>query len=119
MNFIEIAARKKLGAEAGWRAFEFEAVRKGKIRVTGSVPIGVYTTGKMKGHPIWGKRKDAQKVVITGAEVDAAQANYERETGLCWKCEGSGQEWVGWSRDAGDKHQPCRCCSATGKAAKS
>lgn len=54
---------------------------------------------------------------VTVAEMDAEMLRHETETGRCAKCDGSAQEWAGWSAAGGNRFAPCRRCGATGKPA--
>lgn len=55
-------------------------------------------------------------VVITPEEYDQEKAFYERDTGCCFDCRGTKQQWAGWGADTGTRYVPCRRCGATGRA---
>lgn len=46
-------------------------------------------------------------------------AQWERETGYCYKCQGSGLEKTGWSAKAGTRYCSCDRCKATGESPQS
>ena len=95
----------------GWTPFKVERV--------GKTNDALYTGGtesKYKnGSPKWDKPHT--QVVVTEGERIAEAERYEREHGRCRECFGSGQQWVGWSKDEGNRYAPCVRCSATGKPA--
>lgn len=41
---------------------------------------------------------------------------WEAETGNCFRCNGSGQESLGWSKAEGPRYRQCSRCGGTGKA---
>jgi len=111
-DIMDIAARKR-GVE-GWVPYKWEAAGDDSI-VTGAVPTRTISKGKRKGRPDFtGAKRDV--VVVTQAEVEQAASHYERETGKCWDCKGSGQIQVMWSADTGAVHEACARCGGTGKA---
>ena len=61
-----------------------------------------------------GDEEDDEKVVVSDSEMNAFAQEYERTTGKCWNCKGSGQAFAGWSKDEGTKTRPCERCQATG-----
>lgn len=116
MSWHEKAARKKLGKAAEWKAFFFEVMNdSGDVLIMGGVPTKI-KTGPRAGHDKW-NRKAADKCVVTRAELNAIRAEFERETGQCSECEGSGKTLAGWHHIEGDRFRPCSRCRATGKAA--
>lgn len=60
---------------------------------------------------------DEKTACVTRADLDAEMIRHENETGRCAECDGSAQEWAGWSVTDGNKWRPCRRCGATGKPA--
>lgn len=99
----------------GWEPCIWEAVGQGTrdALISGGVPR-ILTRGPSKGQRRWEGK--LTRVVVSGAEVDAAMAKYERETGTCAECEGSGKTVAGWSAAEGARYRPCAKCNATGKA---
>lgn len=109
---MDIAARKR--AVEGWYPYLWTRAGADSI-VTGAVPLRHYVKGKRKGQPdLTGAKSDV--VVVTAAEIDQAAADYERKTGKCWDCKGSGQIQVGYSTATGARHEACARCGGTGKA---
>ena len=65
------------------------------------------------GRLFYGER---QRAIVTRAEVEAQEAEYERQTGRCHYCYGEGDRAVGWNRDAGEIRKVCGRCGGSGKA---
>jgi hypothetical protein len=107
----EVAIRK--AATPGWVPCIYESVTGG-VLVSGGIP-GVYTRGPRKGKPKW-EGNSLTRVIVTDAEIEAERTAYSQRTGNCWRCQGAGQELVGWSRVEGQLCKPCRLCNQTGKA---
>jgi hypothetical protein len=110
-----------------------DAIAKAKLRLIGDLPesfeickyerIGdavlveggpthVLTRGPRKGQTKFGRL--THKIVITQAEIKAAEVQYEHDTGRCYDCDGDGQESRGWSKEGGDIWKTCRKCGGTG-----
>lgn len=110
---FEIATRK--AKIKGWKWFSSRIVGEGKdaaFIVTGGVPH-VLKAGPNKGAERW-DRKAATDVVVTRAEVDAAESLYERTTGRCRRCAGSKVHMV--ESSAGFiKYGQCWLCKGTGQ----
>lgn len=110
---IEAAAIKKLGSTVELAAWKWEVITGG-ILVSLS-PYTIKTRGKNKGE----KKYDCKRthiVCVTDQEMKAVERAYEVETGNCFVCSGSAQQWAGWSKANGHKYRPCAVCKATGKA---
>jgi hypothetical protein len=113
-HWMDIVARQKLSVSEDWEIFKWTAIGDtDDVIATGGVPR-LLQSGPRKGRKTWdGKGQD---VVVTRAEIKAAQAVYEAETGNCHVCGDTGQQWVGWSVADGHKYDTCRTCDGTGKA---
>lgn len=113
-TFRDAIAIEKAGIE-GWEPCIWEAI--GDIArdalISGGIPR-ILTRGPNKGQRRWDGK--LTRVVVSGAEVDAAMAKYERETGNCAECEGSCKTIAGWSAAEGTRYRECAKCEATGKA---
>ena len=83
--------------------------------LVGAVPIGTYSRGPRKGRPKLPPLRELQRVVITPKEVQETREQWERETGMCHRCGGSGEVVAIVSRD-GTTYRPCSLCNGTGKA---
>ncbi|GAB3305762.1 hypothetical protein [Luteimonas notoginsengisoli] len=118
INFVEQVARQKLGVGNDWLMYAWEVVGElehADLIVTGGVPVGLFQRGPRKGRPKW-DRKLSQRVVVTRAEERAALLAFEASTGKCSGCQGSGEQWAGWSAESGNRTRPCRRCQASGVA---
>lgn len=107
-----IVAERKVGVP-GWQWFKAEAIGDCDL-ITGCVPAGVYRSGKRKGMPKF-DGKNATRVVVTKAEEAQAAADYERESGRCYRCGGRGEtiESIGLR---GKTYRQCGRCQGTGAA---
>jgi hypothetical protein len=111
MEFAEI----KVGI-LGWKAYTWEACGCDSI-VTGDIPVGVYKSGKNKDRPKF--KGPGRKVIVTKAEMQEKATQYEAETGKCWDCKGTGQTWVGWSKEEGTRYRACLRCGGSGDSTES
>jgi hypothetical protein len=75
-------------------------------------PYRVVTRGKDKGK--LKLERITHRIIVSKAEIKAAQDQYERDTGRCYDCDGDGQESRGWSKEGGDIWKTCRKCGGTG-----
>ena len=125
MNLLTEHARELVAMPPEWDAYEWEVIGRESAsteaklyRVVGAV-AQLKTRGKYKGHPNWDKldRDTVKTAYFTPAEHEAWVLEWERKTGLCAECTGSGQRSVGWSAAGGKRYKPCSKCEATGKTA--
>ena len=120
-DWFNLAARRKLGIpEFCWHTLEAVDKRMDSTNrdalVIGGIPIGILSKGPYKGRPKFGPRSTDIRLVITDAEREAEMSIYERETGKCSTCEGSGRRTTGFSVKDGRHTVPCAKCNATGVA---
>lgn len=120
-DLIEAHARELLGLSEeyimlGWRrqpdTFPFT-----HTVVTLGIRPNVYKSGPRKGELNYNSRdksKDRQ-VIFSDEEHKAWRVEWESKNGLCHCCRGTGQEWIGWSRETGARYQPCRRCLVAGR----
>ena len=110
--FAENIARAKLQPlPEGWDIRRFEAVGTDAALYTFSA-FRIRTRG-----PNVGKRKatgPSRAAVVTDAEIAAARAAFEADTGMCANCAGDGAEYAGWSAQIGRKFRTCNRCSGSG-----
>lgn len=99
-----------------WCAIDASGSPGGYIKITGCVPIGRVTRGPRQGRLKWPPKKDMQSFWVHRSDLEESSLMYERDTGNCRVCSGSGQEWCGWHHIEGNKYRPCSRCKATGKA---
>lgn len=88
----------------------------GYVVLTGRVFLAKYMRGRRKGHTNFKKPEDGTLRTVTLPNVAhrAWLSQWERETGYCAPCEGTGQEWCGWSVKDGSRHRTCRVCDGNG-----
>lgn len=113
--FMNEAARKKLGQDEGWRWCKAEVIGDDML-LEGAHP-NIISKGKRKGQATW-KGIALTKVVLTRADIDQAEADYEARTCCCRKCGGSGQEWCRWHFEEGNSYRTCTRCGGSGKPAE-
>ena len=118
MSHIERIAKRKLSAPDGWEVCGWERVGADGLIVQGGVPR-LLKSGKNKGRRTF-RDSAISRVVLTDAEIKEEKARFSQETGKCAECEGSGQEWAGWSAAEGNRYRTCRACDGSGiKSAQS
>ena len=122
LDLMNECARERAGMPVGWRWFRFESrPPEGPAQIlilTGCMEPQPITRGKYKGTPNWKKRDRTTErtVYITPAERDEWLLKWERKTGKCSDCSGTGVRWCGWSGKHGAKYEPCKKCEATGNS---
>lgn len=108
-DWIQLTVEHKYKLPEGWRWFRSQVIgdTRDHFLIEGGVPRP-RKSGKYKGAPTW---RDSVKTqyVITRADLRAAELDYEKRTGNCANCFGSGK--CGPSAD-------CMSCLATGKRAQ-
>lgn len=116
IDFYDIIAKER-GVPADWRWFKIEAKGDGAhvvFLLTGAVPNGVISRGKYKGKPKYDKSTQ-RELVITRAELDAAHDTWERETGKCYRCNGTGKVITSAHANGERTYRDCRRCDGTSK----
>lgn len=71
------------------------------------------TRGENRGSPNWRKLWEKRKFVVKTEEADAWADAWERQTGKCARCHGSGQVTKSVNRE-GVVYRACPDCSGTG-----
>lgn len=110
LDLMSMTVRRKLQLSESWRWASAEHVEGGVI-----LEVSEYWVGP-RGGKHW--KRPFTKAFITQEEMEQTKVIYEQETGKCYDCEGSGQEFYGWNRGTGNKYRPCRTCGATGMATR-
>lgn len=106
-----------------WRWFKVDCHNKpdGYMELVGAVPIGFIKCGPRKGLPKWPPVSACQTVWIRFGEVEETKRIWEKQTGQCANCEGTGETVWSTSFVAGKterKMKPCVKCQGSGKAFK-
>ena len=121
-NLIELHAREKAGVPE-WQAYFFACMPPTRNHLYFEVRGGVYppvASGPRKGKPNWKKpvAGTERTLYIPVAEHDAWVAEWERTTGNCSECVGTGERIASVSKAEGQKMRPCRACGGTGKVSQ-
>jgi hypothetical protein len=74
--------------------------------------------GPNRGRKTWRDGKEKKTIVVSEDRMNELVLEYEKETGFCEKCRGTGEQYVGWSRVEGNRYSRCRKCLGTGSAAR-
>jgi len=106
MNGEHAAMRAKTRAKLpGWTPFEWQVIGEGAgILLTGGVSRTL-KSGPRKGKPTWDPPHE--QVFVSAAEIIAFERRYERKTGKCAMCDGTGQVWAGYKVGEGHRYRPC------------
>jgi hypothetical protein len=113
-DFLAIAARRVCGLPAEWQPRIYRSLDSVGFELIGAEPIGTYTRGPKKGKPKFPPRKEMRSVFVTHDHIRQARHSWERETGLCSHCGGSGQ-LPSIISIHGNTYKPCHWCNATGR----
>jgi hypothetical protein len=122
-DFWNLMAREVYAMPEGWAWFRLESVGPDHSRdlcvsmVTGAVCTAKYTKGPNKGSPNWKRRDRAteQTIAIPFRDLDAFCEAWERKTGLCASCGGSGEAITGWNGETGNSYCKCVRCFGSGR----
>jgi hypothetical protein len=102
-------ALRKIGNPEGFTVCGWEVLDDGSVlyRMMREMPRADGERRKWEGNE--------KTACVTRAEVIAEMTRHETDTGRCAECDGTTQEWAGWSAYEGNRWRPCRRCGATGK----
>jgi len=77
-----------------------------------------YTEAQVNCQRNWKKLDPVTKrtAYIKPDEHEKWLISWEKQTGKCHECVGTGKRNVGWSKANGTLLQPCKKCNATGKS---
>lgn len=112
-NFKLMVARAHAKAGENWQWATMRFIGDGQgagTLIEGGVP-NISPDGKRR----WAGVATVE-VFVTEEQELAAGLAWEKETGNCMKCAGSGQMNTGWHHEHGNRYAPCNRCNATGKA---
>lgn len=114
---LEEHAREKLGKPPTWRAFRYECLPAHSPDTTHYAITGMVCLDKKNGSPNWQCPLDEKaEVIISVEEHEAWLVEWERKTGKCWRCTGTGKIIKRVSRIDGTEYRPCPECKGMGKA---
>ena len=121
IDIVTEGAKAKFGLPADWKMFQWEWAGKDArefLVLTGAVCTATFKRGRRKGEDNYASRDRSTEVsvTLTRGDIDGILAAYEHATGKCHECQGTKEEWVGWTREQGSVFRPCKRCGASGKA---
>lgn len=113
---MTVVARRKLNAPPEWEWYAAKVLRPtDDSLVEGGIPNRRKDGHKRAGYARW-DGVVGQQVVVTQAEIDAARAEYERDTAKCAQCAGCGETLASSSSTHGRTYRTCRRCDGSGRA---
>lgn len=118
LDLYQVHAIEKERLPSNWRVFRWEAFPKSGrgdciyIAVTGAVCEYQYLKGKRKGHTNWHKRDAKTEVTVNlpVADHNAWKLEWEKRTGKCSNCTGTGEVMESWNVNTGTKYRTCPKC---------
>lgn len=110
IDHVNNVAKNKMNIP-GWEPFAWEVIGNDGVLVTGGIPR-LLKRGPRKGEKTWDGKGD--KIVVVKSEIDAEMQRYERETGKCQDCFGTGRVFAGWSAASGKRTRACKRCAGDG-----
>lgn len=121
MELLEECAREKAGMGDDWMPYSYKCLpehpqKTELVEVIGAIaPLKM--RGKLKGTRNWRKmdRTTKRTVYITLKEHAEWVKEWEKKTGKCATCRGTGNKWCGWSRNVGSRYKSCTKCQGSGK----
>lgn len=122
VNLIEEHAREKVNAPPEWSPYHYEwlpkdSTRKEVLEVRGCIKY-IISRGKNKGKRGWMKKEFNRTTYITPDENEKWCKEWEKKTGLCSHCKGSGKVANGWNIETGIRYKQCSECNGMGKVNK-
>ena len=120
VKLLEKQAKEKFSLPENWEWFRWETLPHPPanhtfVKLTGCPITERYKSGKRKGRPKY-SLATSMSVTITLAEHEAYLLAWEKETGQCSACTGSGEELERWHHIDGTKMRPCGKCNGSKKA---
>ena len=112
--------REMFGFAREWELVSWEVKGKGAteyLEIVGGVYRTIYTKGKNAGRINFSKPEPdtLATVALPTKAHDVWISNWEKDTGHCHRCFGTGQACTGWSAAEGSRFSPCKRCDATGR----
>lgn len=113
-HYITVAKRK-VNAPPNWEMYAMKCIGTDGVLITGAIPR-VIQRGPRAGSKTWSPIVDKREAVVTIAEAVAECERYEKETGNCGDCMGSGEVMQRWSVTEGVTMKDCPTCRGSKKA---
>lgn len=95
VDFHNLAAQCRHGLPSTWQWRQIASLDGGFFQLTGASPVGTYQRGPRKGQPKFPATPNYRQVIITAVDVAEARSRWERETGQCSWCGGTGRRLHG------------------------
>ena len=120
-DFYNLIAKHR-GCPDGWRWVNVKAVgesrKEGAVIANGAVYPEKYKSGKRKGATNYGKPTPGteRELLVTFADLDAFQEQWERDNSSCRDCGGSKETLASSHVNGAKTYRPCSRCNATGRA---
>jgi len=111
-DFMNIVARRKLGAPDEWEWCR-AAWKDDGVHLEGGVPDGYWKSGFRRGLKKWSGELD--KCIVSSMELKAEREAYVKSTGNCCECMGDGKVEIGYNEAEGQTFRPCAECKGTGR----
>lgn len=121
--FLDLAilqAREKSSLPDNWHPWKFEIKDSPYgdfLELTGAI-CPLYVRGPKKGKPNYEKADMATACTVQVGRQEYVEwvAKWEKETGKCAMCNGTGKEFSGWSASDGKTYKPCSRCEVQPEA---
>jgi hypothetical protein len=118
-NLFQEHARELAKMPDEWIVYSFKAIPNsdGTLEFKGAI-APIYSRGKSKGLPNWkmSDKNSERTVYIKESEHDLWLAKWEKETGQCHECVGTGDVFQSWELGKGVIYKKCSVCVGTGAA---
>lgn len=117
MTLMDEHARQKLGVSETWFPYHYEHVDPDLILITG-MEAPLHERGKNRGHPNFrkGDRATKRKTGFSTREHYQFQCAWERSTGKCANCLGSGKTLASAHVNGDRTYRACFRCNSSGDA---
>lgn len=94
-----------------WQVSAGEHLDNGETRYKLTDCANVVLDGQTQ--TVWGKENFV--FTVTDRDILEEKKTYEKETGNCSECLGTGKRFVGWNYKTGSRYSECKQCEGTGK----
>jgi hypothetical protein len=111
-DWMSEAAREKFNLPEEWRWAQSEAIPGGFLLKGNTTTEKKKRDGTFK--TVW--KRPLDKYIITKEDTQQCEKNYEKSTGNCAYCEGTGKHCCGWNKDTGSEYETCSKCTGTGRS---
>lgn len=119
IDWWSAAVRRLRNVPEGWQWWGLDCLDRTSraVKVSGAVPLGVFSKGPRKGRLKWPPKDECDHFVLTMNDLEETERLWEAETGKCAECQGDCRE-VASFRIGERTYRPCSKCKGSGLAAK-